>query len=128
MIILNSKSINKKTLQKKSRVNPYFSLCNICLLFVSKRLNYKLLMIMFVRLLWGSPLHSYSFRPAVDASGGLWDTSLVEVWSSVSMVHVLIIHGRFLQNNDDFYLLNVYAPCDNGAKHLLWNSLSVHLQ
>jgi len=66
----------------------------------------------------------------VGASGGLfilWDPTMVEVWSSVSMEHVLIIHGRSLQNNDEFYLLNIYAPCDDGAKQLLWNALSVYL-
>ena len=67
----------------------------------------------------------------MGVSGGLlilWDSSMVEVWSSITMDHVLIIHGRFLQNNVEFYLLNVYAPCDNGAKQLLWDSLSVFLQ
>lgn len=63
--------------------------------------------------LWGSSAHSYSFRPAVGASGGLlimWDTAVVEVWSSVSFEHVLIIHGQFLDSNDEFYLFNIYAP------------------
>lgn len=80
--------------------------------------------------LWGSASHSYSFRPSVGASGGLlilWDSNIVEVWSSVSFEHVLIIHGRFIDSNEEFYLLNIYAPCDNGAKQLLWNSLSVYL-
>lgn len=81
--------------------------------------------------LWGSSPHSYSFRPAVGASGGLliiWDIEVVEVWSSVSMEHVLIIHGRFISSDDEFFIFNIYAPCDNGAKQLLWNSLSVYLQ
>jgi hypothetical protein len=81
--------------------------------------------------LWGAPSHYYYFRPSVGASGGLlimWDTTCVEVWSSVSIEHVLIIHGRFIDSNDEFYLFNIYALCDNGAKQLLWNSLSVYLQ
>jgi hypothetical protein len=48
-------------------------------------------------------------------SGGLlilWDTALVEVWSTVSVENNIMIHGRFIQNNDEFYLINVYAPCD----------------
>jgi len=55
-------------------------------------------------------------------SGGLltmWDSSAVEVWSSVSMKHVLIIHGRFINNNEEFYLFNIYAPFDKRAKQLL---------
>jgi exonuclease III len=81
--------------------------------------------------LWGFVSHSYFFRPSEGASGGLltiWDTSLVEVWSSVSIEHALLIHGWFIDSNDEFYVFNIYAPCDNGAKQLLWNSLSEHLQ
>jgi exonuclease III len=81
--------------------------------------------------LWGSVTQSYSYRPAVGASGGLltmWDSSSVVVWSSFSLDHVLIIHGCFTDTNDEFYLFNVYAPCDNGAKQLLWNSLTEQLQ
>jgi len=69
--------------------------------------------------LWGSSQHGYSYWPSVGASGGLltmWDNSEVEVWSSVSIKHVVIIHGRFLVSNEEFYVANVYAPCDNTAK------------
>ena len=70
--------------------------------------------------LWGISTHSYSFRPAVGASRGLlimWDSSVVEVWSSFSIEHVLLIHGRFLDSNDEFHLFNIYAPCDNGLNN-----------
>jgi len=81
--------------------------------------------------MWGGTNHSFSYRPSVGASGGLlilWDTSLVEVWSTVSVENVIMIHGRFIQNNEEFYLINVYAPCENGAKHLLWARLTSLLQ
>jgi len=39
-----------------------------------------------------------------------------------------MIHGRFVQSNDEFYLFNVYDPCDNDENQLLWNRLSVILQ
>jgi hypothetical protein len=41
---------------------------------------------------------------------------------------VLIVHGRFIVSDEEFYLFNIYAQCDNGDKLVLWNSLSVHLQ
>ena len=34
----------------------------------------------------------------------------MEVWSFVSFDHTLIIHGRFIKYDEDFYLFNVYAP------------------
>jgi len=49
------------------------------------------------------------------------------VWFSVSGEHFLMIHGRFLKSNEEFYLFNVYVPCDQRAKHVLWNSLSLRL-
>ncbi|PNX99301.1 hypothetical protein L195_g022566, partial [Trifolium pratense] len=58
----------------------------------------------------------------------LWDSSEVEVWSSESFESVLWCHGRVVRSGEEFYVANVYAPCDNGAKQLLWNSLSVKIQ
>ncbi|CAJ2637040.1 unnamed protein product [Trifolium pratense] len=80
--------------------------------------------------LWGSTSHGFSYRPSAGASGGLltlWDSSEVEVWSTESREHVLWCHGRFLKTGEEFYVANVYAPCDDGAKQGLWESLSARL-
>lgn len=80
---------------------------------------------------WEGQQCAFSFRPSVGASGGLlsiWDTSEVEVWSSSSFDHVLSIHGRFIQTNEEFHLFNVYAPCDFHARQVLWASLTLHIQ
>ena len=72
--------------------------------------------------LWGNPSFNISFRPSEGASGGLlimWDTKEVEVWSSVSRTHFLLIHGRFVQSNEEFYLVNVYSPCGSRDKEAL---------
>ncbi|PNY14688.1 cysteine-rich receptor-like protein kinase, partial [Trifolium pratense] len=81
--------------------------------------------------LWGNSPHVFSYRPSVGASGGLltlWDSSEVEVWTSESYENVLWCHGRFIRYGEEFYLANVYAPCDPGAKQVLWDSLSVKIQ
>ncbi|PNX57540.1 cysteine-rich receptor-like protein kinase, partial [Trifolium pratense] len=81
--------------------------------------------------LWGNSSHGFSYRPSVGASGGLltlWDSSEVEVWSSESREHVLWCHGRFTKSGEEFFVANVYAPCEDGAKQGLWNSLSERLQ
>jgi len=80
--------------------------------------------------LWGNPSFNFYFRPSEGASGGLlimWDTKEVEVWSSVSRTHFLLIHGRFVQSYEEFYLVNVYAPCGSRDKEALWASLSAQL-
>jgi hypothetical protein len=58
----------------------------------------------------------------------LWDPTEIEVWSSGSFDHVLTIHGRFIVSNEEFYLFNVYAPCEGYARQVLWDSLSVRIQ
>ncbi|CAJ2674421.1 unnamed protein product [Trifolium pratense] len=81
--------------------------------------------------LWGNSSHGYSYRPSVGASGGLltlWDTAEVEVWSSGSSENVLWCHGLFVRSGEEFYLANVYAPCNSRAKQVLWDSLSVIIQ
>jgi hypothetical protein len=44
------------------------------------------------------------------------------------MEHVLMIHGRFLSSNKEFYLFNVYVLCDDAAKTLSWDSLYVSFE
>ena len=81
--------------------------------------------------LWGDLSHAFSYRPSVGASGGIlimWDTLEVEVWSSVSRDHMLQIQGHFVRRNEEFYLFNIYAPCDPREKQVLSASLSLRLQ
>jgi len=51
----------------------------------------------------------------------------VEVWSSFSFDHVLVVSGRFLKTGEEFVLLNIYAPCDVSRQQRLWNHLSMRL-
>jgi len=54
----------------------------------------------------------------------VWDSTRVDVWSSMSFGHVLVIKGTYIVTAEDFVICNVYAPCDLEAKKLLWNRLS----
>jgi exonuclease III len=82
---------------------------------------------LLVKSLWGSSCFGYSFQASVGASGGLitcWDSSVVEVWCTMSFRHVLIIKGKVLLTGQDFIIANVYAPCDTYAKQELWVCLN----
>jgi exonuclease III len=84
-----------------------------------------------VKLLWGDSVHNFSYQPSVGASGGLvtvWDMSRVDVTSSFSFSHVLVIKGKDLLTGEDFVIFNVYAPCDSEAKKVLWGNLLLHIQ
>jgi hypothetical protein len=79
-----------------------------------------------VKSIWGSSQLGYSFQASTGASGGLltfWDCNHVDVCSTTSFHHVLIIRGRVIQSRQDFVIVNVYAPCDTMAKQVLWNQL-----
>ena len=80
-----------------------------------------------VKSIWGSDCCGYSYQAFVGASRGLltlWDTSVVEVWCTISYRHLLIIKGMVLLSGQDFIIVNVYAPCDSSAKQELWLRLN----
>lgn len=67
---------------------------------------------------------SFSYQPSEGASGGLlivWDTDIVDVLSTSSLNHALVIRGRILLTNQEFVIVNVYAPYDTAAKQVLWD-------
>jgi hypothetical protein len=79
---------------------------------------------------WGSSPLWYSFRPSVGDSEGLltvWDSAEVEVWDTTSGNYFLMIHGIFVKTNEEFFLFNIYALCDQPARQALLNSLSNRL-
>jgi len=79
-----------------------------------------------LRSVWGNNPVGYSYQPSSGASGGLitaWDASRVDVWSSMSFKHVLIIKGMVITSGVGFILFNVYAPCDLAAKKELWKQM-----
>ena len=81
--------------------------------------------------IWGDDNVDYSYQPSVGASGGivmLWDLNEVEVWSTVSLDHVLAVAGHFLQSGEQFVVFHVYAPCDSSRQQVLWNVLSSRIE
>jgi len=72
--------------------------------------------------IWGDVNVNFSYRPSEGASGGiatLWNSNEVEVWSSVSLDHVLAVAGRFLHSGEPFVVFNVYAPCEAPQQQVL---------
>jgi exonuclease III len=79
-----------------------------------------------VKAVWGDSPCGFSFQSSIGASGGLltvWDSDSVNVWSSMSFGHVLVIKGTDITSAEDFVIINVYAPCVLAAKNLLWDRL-----
>ncbi|CAJ2657018.1 unnamed protein product [Trifolium pratense] len=57
----------------------------------------------------------------------MWDSSEVEMWWTESREHVLWCHGRFTKSGEEFFVANIYAPCDDMVKQRLWESISERL-
>jgi len=81
--------------------------------------------------IWGDGNVDYSYQPSMGASRGivmLWDLREVEVWSTVSLDHVLAVAGCFVQSGELFVVFNVFAPCDSSRQQALCNVLSSRLE
>lgn len=79
-----------------------------------------------IKSIWGDAPCDYSYQPSVGASGGLitmWDKSLIDVCSSMSFAHVIVVSGRVILTGEDVVVVNVYAPCEQIAKRDLWDRL-----
>ena len=82
----------------------------------------------FIKSIWGDTPNGFSYQPSMGASGGLvtvWDSTCVDVWCSVSFGHTLIIKGTVIQTGEQFFIVNVYAPCELVVKRALWERLTV---
>jgi len=69
--------------------------------------------------LWCADNVRFSFQPSRGASRGLatlWDSTEVEVWSSMTFEHVLVIIGCVVKSDEQFVLLNIYAPCEESRQ------------
>ena len=80
--------------------------------------------------IWGDANVGYSFQPSLGASSGLvtlWDSSEVEVWSTTSFEHVLLIAGQFYKSNEQFVVFNIYAPCEGSCQQSLWVNITNRL-
>ncbi|XP_024634533.1 uncharacterized protein [Medicago truncatula] len=51
----------------------------------------------------------------------MWDKSLIDVCSSMSFAHVIVVSGRVILTGEDVVVVNVYAPCEQIAKRDLWD-------
>ena len=76
--------------------------------------------------IWGDSYASWDNVPSVQAAGGLlclWNNSVYEVERREKGRNFLMLEGRWLNNNQRMFLVNVYAPCDLARKRVLWDDL-----
>ncbi|XP_071741400.1 uncharacterized protein [Rutidosis leptorrhynchoides] len=80
-----------------------------------------------LRSLWGNLNFDYAVALSQGFSGGiisLWDPNVFvrsDLWCDNNFV---IVKGKWLRENIEVYMVNVYAPQDLSDKIILWNKLS----
>ncbi|GAU16975.1 hypothetical protein TSUD_37330 [Trifolium subterraneum] len=79
-------------------------------------------------LFMGQVLHPDGADSSAKAESTMVKKAIKIVWSTESRDYVMWCHGRFTKSREEFYVANVYAPCDDGAKQGLWDSLSARIQ
>nr|GEU76535.1 RNA-directed DNA polymerase, eukaryota [Tanacetum cinerariifolium] len=79
-----------------------------------------------VKSLWGNFQFDFTICPSVGRFGGLlsvWDTNSFSKNSVFAFDHFLIVEGNWLHSHLHCFMVNVYAPQDDGNKEILWNSI-----
>jgi hypothetical protein len=77
--------------------------------------------------IWRSSPSGFSFQSSIGASSSLtvWDSNVVEVWSTMSFPPILVIIGQVIETCQEFVIANVYAPYDTALKQVLWDQLKL---
>jgi hypothetical protein len=58
----------------------------------------------------------------------VWDSDMIEVWTTMSFAHASVINGSLIISSQPFVIVNIYAPCDTAAKQELWDRLTTFIQ
>ncbi|KAL8490614.1 hypothetical protein ACS0TY_022568 [Phlomoides rotata] len=78
--------------------------------------------------LWPDREFEWVWREAEGRSGGLisiWNRKWFVKTSSWHSRRVLVVNGRWVEDNEEMVVINVYAPCDFADKALLGCKLQV---
>ncbi|GKB70919.1 RNA-directed DNA polymerase, eukaryota, reverse transcriptase zinc-binding domain protein, partial [Tanacetum coccineum] len=79
-----------------------------------------------VKSMWGNFRFDFAFCPSVGRSGGIlsiWDTNVFSKINVHPFDHFLIVEGKWVNENFQCFMVNVYAPQEDRNKVALWNSI-----
>ena len=125
---MNILSVNIRGTKKRKKRNWIKELCfrhNIQFLGIQET---KMTRLELFRLksMWANYSFDYACSLARGQSGGLvsmWDPSVFvkqNIWCDDNFI---IVQGRWLNVEDNLYLVNIYGPQEPPAKQVLWRSL-----
>ncbi|KAL8530707.1 hypothetical protein ACS0TY_007661 [Phlomoides rotata] len=78
--------------------------------------------------IWPGNDFDWAWRDAEGRSGGLisiWNRKLFEKTSSWHSKGLLVVNGRWLEDNGGMVIINVYAPCLFFEKEQLWDTIKM---
>ncbi|GJS97372.1 RNA-directed DNA polymerase, eukaryota [Tanacetum coccineum] len=80
-----------------------------------------------VKCIWGNFQFDYVERPANGRSGGIvsiWDPNAFSKINEFHYENFLVVEGNWIASHIHCYMINVYAPQDDGKKETLWNEIT----
>ncbi|KAL8541409.1 hypothetical protein ACS0TY_002610 [Phlomoides rotata] len=81
--------------------------------------------------LWPGKDFDWAWREVEGCSGGLisiWNRKIFVKTSSWHDKGILVVNGRWIDDNEEMVILNVYAPCDHTEKALLWEMINLIIE
>ncbi|KAL8468699.1 hypothetical protein ACS0TY_031769 [Phlomoides rotata] len=81
--------------------------------------------------LWPGGEFDWVWRDAEGRSGGLisiWNRKVFEKTSTWNTKGLLVVNGRWLEDNVEMVIINVYAPCLFSEKAQLWDLINLVLE
>ncbi|KAL8535668.1 hypothetical protein ACS0TY_011339 [Phlomoides rotata] len=77
---------------------------------------------------WPDRKFEWVWREDEGRSGGLisiWNRKRFVKTSSWHSRGVLVVNGRWVKDNEEMVVINVYAPCDFTDKALVWDMINL---
>ncbi|KAL8493542.1 hypothetical protein ACS0TY_024657 [Phlomoides rotata] len=72
--------------------------------------------------IWSGKDFDWTWREAEGRSGGL-----ISIWNRKAFEKTMV-NGRWIVDNEDMVILNVYAPCGNAEKTHLWDMIKLVIE
>ncbi|KAL8547829.1 hypothetical protein ACS0TY_007238 [Phlomoides rotata] len=81
--------------------------------------------------LWTKNDFDWAWSEAEDRSGGLisiWNMNVFVKTSLWDNKEMLVVNGRWLEDNGEMVIINVYAPCSFNEKAQLWDTINLVIE
>jgi len=76
--------------------------------------------------LWENSDVRWEAQPSVNSSGGIlcvWSAKSFKLERKINGVGFIMLVGKWRQETQTLYIINIYSPCDIQSKRVLWDNI-----